>query len=1045
MSRYRTKPRYDRKEIKNHTAEVAAHYLGPGRDEGARIVWDCPACEKERKLSLRKQDQLFGCFNEDCELGGSADIFSFIAHLEGLNEKTQFVEVLERGYEILGLEDGPKVSPKTEKPQRPQVVRQEDRPTRDPEEMKRRLELCHRVNARIMALCPLEARDRKYLRTRGLSYDTIRRGRFGSMSAERARYIKRVLLEEFGEDKLLSLPGFSKDRPSGRISFTLSGNYLLIPYHDPQGNITTIEGRAMGEVPKGMGKYVSLRGSGNHLYLFPGADPEKIAAFTEGPFGAIVAAESGLAVGSIQGCERYKASFSSFAPDGEEGEPLLELRGVNFRGRKIAYIPDADDPPRKNVIEAAPKAAHHLIERQGGEATLCSLPKGMDLDEWLLSVPKEQRHRMFLELISGATSLERVEEWRRAQRGETAGRKKGARRQQARTAPAQRQSEMVTGSPVSASIEVGTVAGDRESPSEDSADEQTAENPRCGGLDETAREDGEKAAEERPRRRAKNSRKPTGAQRLREAVYRKLLERCPPKDEHKVALNRRGVIEEAVKAGKLGSLDPDRSARASEELKEEFGAKRLLSVPGFERSHSGKVSLSLPQKEEYVLLPCFDGCGLLAGIEALRYDPERGELVDPDRTVPLSGAGAHLYVFAPYSAEEIEGFCEGPLGAILAAQEDVVLGAVGHFRRYAAVTGSTEEEQAQAVLPELEGIDFRGRAIAYVPKVGPGEENARAREAHNACRYLVERQNGVPQLVFPSTPEEQDASDTGAEGGERRDQSAAPTSLAEWTLTLPEGERQGLLRNLFPESPHRRGPSPSTETGDGDEEEQEVEPTGGELRRAPNISAFSALGMVLLMAAVAAGLDALLGRLEAFGQYVGIGYGGQPIVEGGQVGRLREIAQSAPLEFLYALRTPVCLFAGIAVGMWCLASRTKLLKLSADLSRFREGPWRAHQIAEEREQARTSSKIPLTPREVLEGATGAGVAFVLVHLVLVVARKFYSVMDALGMVGDPYEVLFENSGRLAIIAGIACGLYVLARRIGLRKQRTKLNEGRLKP
>ncbi len=53
MSRYRTKPRYDRKEIKNHTAEVAAHYLGPGRDEGARIVWDCPACKKERKLSLR--------------------------------------------------------------------------------------------------------------------------------------------------------------------------------------------------------------------------------------------------------------------------------------------------------------------------------------------------------------------------------------------------------------------------------------------------------------------------------------------------------------------------------------------------------------------------------------------------------------------------------------------------------------------------------------------------------------------------------------------------------------------------------------------------------------------------------------------------------------------------------------------------------------------------------------------------------------------------------------------------------------------------------
>jgi hypothetical protein len=1043
MSQDRTKPRYDRKVIKSRAAEVAAHYLGSGKDEGARIVWDCPACKKERKLSLRKQDQLFGCFNEDCELGRSADIFSFISHLEGLNEKTQFVEVLKRGYEILGLEGAPKGSPMPEKPQRPQIARQKARSKRDPEAMKRRLELCYQVYARILTLCPLEARVRKYLRTRGLSYDTIRRGRFGSMSAERARYVKGALLGEFGEEKLLSLPGFSKDKPSGRISFTLSGDYLLIPYYERQGNITTIEGRTMGEVPKGMGKYASLRGSGNHLYLFPGTDPEKIAAFTEGPFGAIVAAESGLAVGSVQGCERYKASFSSFAPDGEEGEPLLEVREVNFRSRKIPYIPDADDPPRKNVIEAAPKAAHHLIERQGGKATLCTLPMGMDLDEWLLSMPKERRHRRFLELISGATPLERAEEWKRAQRGETADRKKGPRRQQARTTPAQRQPAMVTGPPISAHIEPNTATGDRESSSQDIADEETAEHPRRGGSDETTQEGEEKAAEKRPRRRAKNSIQPTGAQRLRDAVYRKLLERCPPKQEHKVALTRRGVIEEAVKAGRLGSLDPERTVRASEKLKEEFGAKRLLCVPGFETSHSGKVSLSLPQKEEYVLLPCFYGRGLVAGIEVLRYDPQRGDLVDPDRTVPLSGAGAHLYVFAPYSAEEIEGFCEGPLGAILAAQEDVVLGAVGHFRRYAAGSDPTEnEEQSEAVLPELEGIDFGGRAIAYVPKAGPGEENARAREAHNACRYLVERQDGIPLLVFPSSPEKQNAGDTGAEGGERRDGRAVPTSLAEWILALPEGERQGSLRRLFAESPHRRSPSPSKETGARVNEAREVEPTREETL---NISAFSVLGMVLLMVAVAAGLDALLGRLEAFGQYVGIGYGSEPIVERGLVGLLREITRSAPLEFLYALRKPVCLLSGIAVGTWCLTSRMKLLRLSAHLSRFREGPWRAHQIPEERKQARTSSTAPLTPREVLEGATGAGVVFVLIRLVLVVAQKLYGVAGALGMGRDTYKILFENSGRLAIIAALICGLYVLTRRIGQRKQRTRLNEGRLNP
>ncbi|MDQ4042369.1 MAG: hypothetical protein M3118_00940, partial [Actinomycetota bacterium] len=575
------------------------------------------------------------------------------------------------------------------------------------------------------------------------------------------------------------------------------------------------------------------------------------------------------------------------------------------------------------------------------------------------------------------------------------------------------------------------------------AERRPAEDPRRGRPDETEQENGEKV-EESPRRRARGSTKATGAQRLRDAVYRRLLERCPPKVEHKVVLNRRGVVEEAVRAGRLGSLDPDQAGGASEELTEEFGAKRLLSVPGFERSHSGKVSLSLPQNEEYVLLPCFDGRGLVAGIEALRFDPEGGELVDPDRTVPLSGAGAHLYVFAPYSAEEIEGFCEGPLGAILAAQKDVVLGAVGHFRRYAADSGSDGSgERVGTVLPELEGVDFGGRQIPYVPKAGPGEENARVREARNACRYLVERQNGVPRVVFPSTPEKQDAE---AEDGERRTESASPTSLAEWILALPEGERQDSLRKLFSESPNRLDPPQYQQPGDMNGKIRKGQPAGEQRQVTPTeMPALSILATVLLMATIAAGLDLLLGRLQAFGQHVGVGYGGQPVVEGGLVGQLREFARSAHLEVLYALKQPVSLLVVVVVGMRRLTSRTKVLRLSADLSHFGQGPWRAHQVTEERERARTPSKAPLTPREVLEGATGAVLAFVLVHLVMVVTQKVYGAMAALGMVGDSYDILFENSGQLAFIAAVACGLYVLARRVGLRKQRTKLIEGQIEP
>jgi hypothetical protein len=199
------------------------------------------------------------------------------------------------------------------------------------------------------------------------------------------------------------------------------------------------------------------------------------------------------------------------------------------------------------------------------------------------------------------------------------------------------------------------------------------------------------------------------------------------------------------------------------------------------------------------------------------------------------------------------------------------------------------------------------------------------------------------------------------------------------------------------------------------------------------------------MATIAAGLDLLLGRLEAFGQHVGVGYGGRPVVEGGLVGRLIEFARSAPLEVLYAFKEPVSLLAGVVVGLRRLMSRTKLLRLSADLSRFGEGPWRAHLVTEEGVRARAPSRAPLTPREALEGAAGAAAAFVLAHLVLSVARELYGAMAALGMAGASYRVLFGNSDRIAVIAAVACGLYMLARRVGLRKQRMKLIEGRIEP
>lgn len=794
MLRDRSRRNYDRNEITKRAADVAAYYLGRPVDEGARLLWNCPACGKERKLALRKGDQLFGCFVDDCELHGSGAVFALIAREERLNLKTQFVEILRRGYEILGLENGSQSRRKAAKTRNVSRPAPNQKPKPSARDVKERLALCREVNARIMGLCPLEARDRRYLRVRGLSHETIRQGRFGSMSAERAQYVKKVLLEEFGEEKLLSVPGFSKEKPSGKLTFTFTGDYLLIPYHDREWNVTNIEGRTMGEIPKKMGKYVSLRGSGNHLYLFPtsASTPERIDAFTEGTFGAIVAAQCGIAVGSIQGCKRFMASPSSFAPDGEKGDSLPELKGVNFRGKTVPYIPDADDPPNTDVLNAAPRAAHHLIERQGGAATLCTLPRGMDLDEWLIDVPKEKRREEFRQLILTATPLERAEEWKRAQCAteealvtepgngrKVYGRQRGHGPREAasnRASNTEAPQEDDVPQSVNTAGEIRRTANKGQDQFPITPDVQEGDGQATVGGED--REEGGGSSAQPENRGDGTTGRTSGARKLRDEIYRSLLGKCPPKDEHREALMRLGLMAEAIEVAGLGSLDPERTKHVAAEVQKEFGAKRLRVVPGFEQGHGGKVSLRIAGSStgEHILLPCFDAEGLLAAVETLEYDAEAGEFTDPDKTLTLKGAGAHLYVFAPYSPEEIEGFCEGPLAAILAAQDDVVLGAIGHYKRYTADAGSAKNtEQVGAVLPELAGVDFAGRTLTYVPRLGPTEQSARAREAHNACRHLVERQNGVPEITFPrstrdlagAVPFETDTpeSDTGTTAG----------------------------------------------------------------------------------------------------------------------------------------------------------------------------------------------------------------------------------------------------------------------------------------
>lgn len=408
---------YDKEAMRSRIDRVAAHYLGrEGVVEGSRLVWDCPGCGKARKFSVSTEEKKGGCWDPACTAHMWGDVFDLVAHFEGLDARNDFVRTLQIAAEILdqrprsgrGSGSGRQRSHSRKTSGRSAAKRRasgqpsptqrggrdgdtpsseltagpRDTPKCAEADLDRLLDLCHRVYSRILELSSLERRDVAFLRRRGLTHETISAGRFASMSAERMRFVKARLEEEFGREALLRVPGFAQDRETGRLKFTLTGDYLLIPYRDHRtGRVSTIEGRAVGKIPEGMGKYVSLRNAGNHLYVFPGQDPAELEAITEGPLGAIIAAQSGLKVGAIQGCERYRASRSGLSPDGEPGGPLPELRGVDFGGRTVPCIPDSDDPPNGRVRKMAPKAARHLAEPQNGLPALCWPPKGMDLDE----------------------------------------------------------------------------------------------------------------------------------------------------------------------------------------------------------------------------------------------------------------------------------------------------------------------------------------------------------------------------------------------------------------------------------------------------------------------------------------------------------------------------------------------------------------------------------------------------------------------------------------------------------------------------------------
>lgn len=535
-------------------------------------------------------------------------------------------------------------------------------------------ELCDAVYEALLELCPLEERDVRFWSRRGLSRATMREGRFGSITAKRARWAVKILSSRFGEEKLLSVPGFSK-KAFGRVSFTLTEDYALIPYYDADMRLVTIEGRCVGG--RAMAKYVSLRGSGPHLYVFPGLSPERLEAFCEGPIGAILATQEGIPVGAIKGFRNYKQP-------GPNGGPLPELLGVDFKGRRVPYIPDVDEPPQPAVTEAAPKAARCLAEAQNGRPALVFLPEGKDLDEWLLQIPKSERRAAFTDLLAS-------------------------------------QAVLLDGLP-------------------SEGEERRSRTPRV----ETGRGEEAPVATPQPARaepEADGEEREVGLDRgFAGEVYGALLDFCPLHERDIKLWKRIGVPEELAREGRFGSITQKRARHALGKLIERFGAERLASVPGLRADHSGRVTLVL--SGDYALIPYLDASGHVTAVEGFPVAGEQGKTTfsaqDP---VLLSPPQDHLYVFPRWEAREIEAICEDVLGAIRSAAAGLPVGALRASRRATAAFG-------EETLPELAGTNFAGRTVLYVPRLRAGRPEQRVMAlAPKAAERVIHRHGGEAAIL----------------------------------------------------------------------------------------------------------------------------------------------------------------------------------------------------------------------------------------------------------------------------------------------------------
>jgi putative DNA primase/helicase len=283
-------------------------------------------------------------------------------------------------HRLQGAFEAPK---RTRKPQSPQPV----------EIPPAGVETLHAVYQALLDRLTLSEPHRLALGTRGLSPEQIERRGYRSLPARRRALFLGRLVERFGAETLVGVPGFFRDARGDLSLSSLPG--LLVPVRNHESKIAALKVRP--DKPLKDSKYLYLS-SKSHNGPGPGAPahvplgvsyPVRLVRLTEGELKADVATTlSGLPTISVAGVASWRSALSL-------------LRELGVETVRLAF--DADAEVNENVARSLWDCAGTLelhgftLELERWDAS-----KGKGIDDVLLSDPSA------IQVLTGETVMTEI-------------------------------------------------------------------------------------------------------------------------------------------------------------------------------------------------------------------------------------------------------------------------------------------------------------------------------------------------------------------------------------------------------------------------------------------------------------------------------------------------------------------------------------------------------------------------------------------------------------------------------------------------------------